>query len=138
MKTQNQTETPTYRFLMNGKKGNYEVSFSIEDGHLSAGCTCRYSFPCQHVEYILAGRTTRLIGGDVDLQGVLLKAAENTVEGRALMKKAKIKFAGETHCRRCNSTRIVKIKSSLTARFFSLFKETSTHMYFCKNCKWTW
>jgi hypothetical protein len=138
MKTQNQTETPTYQFFMNGKKGNYEISFSLKDGHFSARCTCKYAFPCQHVEYILAGRTSRLTGGDIELQGELLKAAEYNLEGKALMKKAKLKFAGETHCRRCSSTRIVKIKSSLHARFLSLFKETSTHIYFCKSCKWTW
>ena len=130
--------TQTFEYTVGGEKGKYKVSFLIDGDHLKVSCTCGSKMPCSHVEYILAGRTTRIASGDIQSQGTLMTLAEETIEGSKLMRKAKTKYAGETHCRRCSSDRIVKIKSSITARVFTLFKDTANHSYYCKNCKWTW
>jgi len=141
MSTNNLTETPVniaYNFVVGGEKGQYDVCFVVDNQHLKSKCTCMRSSLCWHVEYILAGKTSRIIGGDASLQGELITRADNIPDGRHLIRKAKKKFTGETHCRRCNSEKIVRLKSSLSALVFTLFKETTNHAYYCKGCGWTW
>lgn len=141
MQFKNLSETPATRqfeYTVGGERVKYKVSFIVIGTHLKATCSCGKKMPCSHVEYILAGRTTRISAGDVETQGTLMALAEQTVEGSRMMQKAKKRYAGETHCRRCSSDRIVKIRTSVVARVMTIFKETSNHSYFCKNCKWTW
>ena len=125
-------------FTITGHKGKHKISFTTSDGHLVMVCDCRNSQPCWHAEYILAGKTSRITSGDLSLQGELIRFAESTSEGRALISKARIRFAGETHCRRCSSERITKIRKSFSARLLTVFKDTTNHTYFCRSCKWTW
>jgi len=141
MSTKNLTETPvnaTYYFQVGGERGKYQVSFTIDNKHLKTACTCKHENPCKHVDYILAGKTSRIVGGDTHKQAELIRAAQETEEGADIIRRARRKFAGETHCRRCSSERIVKLKHSLSARFFTFFKDTSNHSYYCRDCKWTW
>ncbi len=72
------------------------------------------------------------------LHNEMITKAAVTAEGRFLLRKAKKKYAQETHCRRCNSQQIVKLKNSVLAKIYTLFRETKSHTYFCKDCKWTW
>ena len=131
----------SYRFLFGGENGESCVTFSIDNNHLKVECTCgrsRGSELCWHGQYVLAGKTSRITGGDTNLQRELIRQAEDTKEGKKLVRLATKKFEGETHCRRCNSDRIVKIKYSPAARLYTLFREVTHHTYFCKKCKWTW
>jgi hypothetical protein len=131
----------SYQFKVGGENGENQVSFGIDEHGISIECTCgksKRNTPCWHAQYILAGKTSRVSGSDVGHQKELIRKTENTREGRRLVEKARRKFESETHCRRCHSDRIVKIKYSPTARLFTLFKDVTHHTYFCKKCKWTW
>lgn len=133
-----ETAVDQFDFVIGGEKGRYQVSFLINGDVMKTNCTCKHPPVCWHVEYILAGKTARIIGGDYDRQDDLIKKAENTAEGRYLIRKANKKFEGETHCRRCSSPKIIKLKTSLSARFITIFRETKNHTYYCRDCKWTW
>jgi hypothetical protein len=131
----------SYQFVFEGEKGESRVTFAISQNHLTIECTCGRSSgrePCWHGQYVLAGKTARITGGDTSLQKELIQRAEETKEGKRLVSRAAKKFESETHCRRCNSVRIVKIKYSPAARLYTLFREVKHHTYFCKKCKWTW
>jgi DNA-directed RNA polymerase subunit RPC12/RpoP len=128
------------KFEVSGDKGTYHLSFRISEEIIDTTCSCRKGKsrkPCWHCNYVLAGKTSRIIGGDFQLQHELIRRMEHTKEGKRLLLAARKKFAEETRCRRCNSERIVKVKNSLWAQLFTMFRE-SRHAYFCKDCKWTW
>jgi hypothetical protein len=128
-----------YQFTIGGERGSYDVTFLISGDCLKTHCTCKHqSRPCWHIEYVLAGKTSRIVGGDMHLQSEMIKEAETTAEGRFMLRKAKKKYAQETHCRRCSSQNITKLKDSVVARVATLFRETKNHTYYCKDCKWTW
>jgi len=129
-----------YHFILSGEKNTYNVSFQLSGSDVMIKCNCgarNTSQQCWHVQYILAGKTSRITGGDVKRHDELLEALSHFDKGRNMLRVANRKFEGDTTCRRCGSNRIVKIKSSIIARFWGLFKETN-HTYFCKECKWTW
>ena len=131
----------SYQFYFGGENGESCVSFSVIQDHLTCECTCgrsRGTDLCWHGQYVLAGKTARITGGDMNLQKELIKQAEETREGKRMVRQAAKKFEGESHCRRCNSDRIVKIKFSPAARLYTLFREVTHHTYFCKKCRWTW
>ncbi len=127
-----------YKFTVGGEKGTYETSFLISGDCLKTHCTCRHLSPCWHVEYVKAGKTSRIVGGDIHLQQEMIKNAAHTAEGRFMLRKAKKKYAQETHCRRCSNPNIVKLKESFGARVYTIFRETRNHTYYCRACKWTW
>ena len=95
-----ETAVDQFDFVIGGEKGRYQVSFLINGDVMKTNCTCKHPPVCWHVEYILAGKTSRIIGGDTEQQGVLIQQAEITSEGLHLIRKARKKFAGETHCRK--------------------------------------
>jgi len=130
---------PTYQFEVSGEQGTYKVIFSIAGQTLETSCSCRSARrkKCWHSMYVLAGKTSRITGGTTEDQMRLIHAADKTRNGPDEISKARKKFATETHCRRCNSSRVVKIEYSIIARLFMLFRE-GRHNYFCKECKWTW
>jgi|GEM_PF-1403588 len=130
---------PVYRFMVSGERGAYEVSFIAHENMLKAHCTCGLTMsPCWHIEYVIAGKTSRIVKGDPSLQNEVISLAESFPESRGLLRKARKKYAGETHCRRCSSSKIAKLESSLTARLATLFRETKNHNYYCRKCGWTW
>jgi len=127
-----------YKYILGGERGTYETTFLISGDCLKTHCNCKHPQPCWHIEYVLAGKTSRITGGDMAQQKEMIEKAESTAEGRFLLRKAKKKYAQETHCRRCSSQNIVKLKSSVLARLITVFRETKNHTYYCKDCKWTW
>lgn len=128
-----------YHFTVEGEKGTYEVTYMISGDCLKTHCSCKHQTrPCWHVEYVLAGKTTRVVGGDLDKQEEMIAQAENTAEGRFMLRKVKKKYGQETHCRRCTSQNITKLKDSVAARVKTIFRDTKHHTYFCKDCRWTW
>lgn len=127
-------------FKLSGEKNTYDVSFLLSNNDVKITCSCgarNIDNNCWHVQYILAGKTSRITGGDTKRHNELLTALAKTKQGKKMMDIASRKFEGDTTCRRCGSNKIVKIKTSLMARIWGLFKE-NRHTYFCKECKWTW
>ncbi|MBS1588911.1 MAG: hypothetical protein JST52_04790 [Bacteroidetes bacterium] len=134
----NESSRREYNFIIGGERKKYQTKFNFIDNQLEIECSCDHRDTCWHALYILAGKTSRIVGGDMHLQGELIQRIANNSKGKQLIQQANRKFAGETHCRRCHSSRIVKLNKSLYARLCTLFKETDNHKYFCKDCKWTW
>ena len=131
----------SYSFLFGSAKGEQRATITIEADTLTTDCTCgnnKQHHPCWHVQYVLAGKTSRITGGDTNKQKQAIENAAQTLNGKKIVRRAKKRFEHESHCRRCNSERIVKIKYSLMARLFTMFKDVHHHTYFCKECKWTW
>lgn len=129
----------TYHFLVSGERGTYEASFKVGVNSLQTHCTCGLATsPCWHIEYILAGKTSRIVGGDTALQNEVVSQMERLPDTGKLLRKARKKYAGEMHCRRCCSAKIVQLSNSLVARLATLFRETENHTYYCHKCGWTW
>lgn len=141
METKNLSDTlpiEQFDFTIFGEKGTYRVTFLISGDIMKTNCTCHHAPGCWHVEYVLAGKKTRIDPADADKQALLLERAGQTAEGRYMLMKAQKKFSVETHCRRCHSTKIVKLNQSLSAQIRTLFREKKHHTYYCKDCGWTW
>lgn len=130
-----------YQFVFGGEKNRYQISIMILDDLLLTECTCgknTFEKPCMHCEYVLAGKTSRIIGGDIQLHDELLQKAVLTRNGKKLVDKSIKTYDGDKTCRRCTSKNIVKLRYSITAQMRTLFRETKHHTYYCKDCKWTW
>lgn len=130
----------SYHFELSGEKKTYHVLFQLNDNDLKITCSCgarNITNYCWHAQYIIAGKTSRITGGDTKRHKELLAELDKTEPGRKMRKISQRKFEGDATCRRCASNRIVKTKYSLIARLWSLLKENK-HTYFCKDCKWTW
>jgi hypothetical protein len=139
MENNNNGRKSTYQFNVSGEQGTYNAVFSISGETFESQCSCLGAKrkKCWHTMYVLAGKTSRIIGGDIDRQSDLIAEAGKIKNGRATIAKARKKFLTETHCRRCNGDRVVKIRHSILARLFMMFRE-GRHAYFCKECKWSW
>lgn len=140
MKISTEQGSAAYHFILSGEKGQHDVSFEITNSHIHSNCSCSRQAKnnyCWHQLYILAGKTSRITGGDTSRHKELLSHVASIKGGEKIIAAAQKKFFKDSSCRRCSSGRIVKIKTSPLAWIYCLFRE-NTHTYFCKDCKWTW
>jgi len=134
------TQLQTHHFHLNGEKGIYQVTFSIDDDNIESACDCSYQSDkrlCWHRYYILAGKKYRLPPEEHLQQDAVIQRLSKTPGGRGLISTAKATFGEKETCRRCNKTEVVDLKKSIFGKIISIFLPRGRR-YFCWSCRWSW
>jgi hypothetical protein len=133
------TTSGIYSFTFRGRKGSYQVSFGLDNGHVTSSCSCKYKSSkklCWHRYYILSGRHNRISIEAQPLQTELIKVLSGSIEGREMIAQSSSLKERET-CRRCGKDKVMNLKESLWGRFIGIFLPAG-RKYYCLSCRWSW